>query len=406
MSLLRETIAALGYRADNRIDQLTEKIERRWQQDEPLRIIPYYGFGTSGQFRLQGRILQGKHLAPQTNTEPTDAGDTASHTPDSMWDNLHKMYHRFASDEVADVLVEGAYQGEIATAQSNEEGYFQLTFTPEQPLSVTTELWHSLALRVANDSLPATQQPPVTATGHVLIPPPSSNFGIISDIDDTVLQTNATNLLKMARVVFLNSAHTRLPFKGVAAFYSALHHGSSGNDRNPVFYVSSSPWNLYDLLVEFMTIHGIPTGPLFLQDYGLDPGKLITTSHEAHKVAAIEQILLTYPDLPFILIGDSGQADPEIYLKVLNAFPEQIRAIYIRDVSDHARDRDVQALIQEAQARQVDMLLVPDTQAAADHAYANGLIEARELRAVEAGRAKDAAAPSDFEVLLEQTTGR
>ena len=71
---------------------------------------------------------------------------------------------------------------------------------------------------------------------------------MISDIDDTIVRTGATSLLMMLRVVLLSNAHTRLPFQGVAAFYGALARGASGQDSNPLFYVSSSPWNLYDVL--------------------------------------------------------------------------------------------------------------------------------------------------------------
>jgi phosphatidate phosphatase APP1 len=82
-----------------------------------------------------------------------------------------------------------------------------------------------------------------------------------------VLQSSVTNFLKMARMVLLGNAHTRLPFEGVAAFYRALQRGASGGEFNPIFYVSNSPWNLYDLLEDFMDVHGVPAGPLFLRDW-------------------------------------------------------------------------------------------------------------------------------------------
>ncbi len=128
------------------------------------------------------------------------------------------------------------------------------------------------------------------AVGRVLVPPATAKFGVISDLDDTVIVTNVTNRLKMFLTVALLNEHTRLPFKGVAAFYQALQNGASGAENNPIFYVSSSPWNLYSPLTEFLRIHNVPLGALFLKDFGnhtvFSPG-----DHQNHKLNSIELIL-------------------------------------------------------------------------------------------------------------------
>src|SRR5690606_6523602 len=132
----------------------------------------------------------------------------------------------------------------------------------------------------------------------------------------------ASNLLQMLKLTLFNNAHTRLPFEGVAALYQAFHAGAGGSEKNPLFYVSSSPWNLYDLLDEFFYLQDIPKGPFFLRDFGIDKDKFIVSGHEEHKIVQIEKILSTYPDMKFILIGDSGEKDPEIFTNVVQAFPE------------------------------------------------------------------------------------
>ena len=102
-----------------------------------------------------------------------------------------------------------------------------------------------------------------------------------------------------------------LPFKGVAAFYRALYYGVHGHELNPLFYVSASPWNMYDLLSDFFNLREIPVGPvLFLRDWGLTRDELFPTDLRTYKLAAINKILNFYPALPFILLGDSGQVDP------------------------------------------------------------------------------------------------
>ena len=96
----------------------------------------------------------------------------------------------------------------------------------------------------------------------------------------------------------------------------------------------------------------------------------------------IRNILTTYPELPFILVGDSGQDDPEIYESIVREFPNQILACYIRDVSSAARDRGVQNIINSMSNQGVDMLLVPDTLGAAVHASTRGWLNPESLNII------------------------
>lgn len=211
--------------------------------------------------------------------------------------------------------------------------------------------------------------------------PQDARFGVISDVDDTIVHTGATNLLRHARVVLLNSPHTRVPFEGIGAFYRALQY-DQGERTNPIWYVSSSPWNIYELLVEFMQVQDIPVGPLFLKDFGIDRDKFIRAGHTDYKINRIERVLQTYPDLPFILVGDSGQKDPEVYHSVVEKYPDQIAAVYIRDVSP-ARAVQVEAMARDIRRYDTDLRLVEDTLAAARHAAQQGWINRGELAAVQ-----------------------
>jgi phosphatidate phosphatase APP1 len=225
----------------------------------------------------------------------------------------------------------------------------------------------------------------VAGAGQVQIPPRDAGFGIISDVDDTVLQTGATSLGSMLRVTLLQNAHTRLPFDGVSAFYQALHAGPDRTGANPIFYVSSSPWNLYDFLVDFFAIQSLPAGTLFLRDLGLEADRFLQSSHADHKLTQIERVLHAYPDLPFVLVGDSGQRDPEIYLDTVREFPGRVRAVYIRNVTAARRAAEVECIAGQVRALGADFLLVTHTAAAAEHAAANGLIHPAAVDEVRAG---------------------
>lgn len=175
--------------------------------------------------------------------------------------------------------------------------------------------------------------------------------------------------MQMMRSVLLENAASRVAFEGIADLYTALHRG-----RNPIFYVSSGPWNLYDLLADFMELNRIPHGPMFLQDFGISEGTLIHAPHDVHKTREIQSILDYYPHLPFVLIGDSGQRDPEIYLQVIRANPGRIRVAYVRDVTAEPRDRVVASIAEEAASAGSQIVYVAASADALKHADAIGLI--------------------------------
>lgn len=308
-----------------------------------ILISPYRGFGQSGELLLRGRILADKRITRATEAEP-------------LWRNLVNTYRRFQSDEVAGARIVGAYRDAVMESVADREGYFQLRL---QTGLAEEMLWHEVTLHLPDHD--------VRAIGHVMVPYDAA-FGIISDIDDTIVRTNATSLLGMIRSIVRNAA-ARLPFEGVSDLYRALHA-----DRNPLFYVSSSPWNLYELLDDFMEIQGIPHGPMLLQDWGIGESTFIVTPHMEHKLAQIRTLLDYYPDLRFVLIGDSGQHDPEIYLRVIQAHPNRVLAAFIRDVTPDPRDHAVAQIIEDAHAQGVEMLYLQNSSEAMTHARRLGLV--------------------------------
>ena len=142
-----------------------------------------------------------------------------------------------------------------------------------------------------------------------------------------------------------------------------------------MFYVSNSPWNLYDLLSDFFNLRGIPIGPvLFLRDWGLSDEGFLPTHTRKQKRGDVKRIIETYPDLPFILIGDSGEEDPEIYAEVVSLYPNRIRAVYIRNVSrDPARIDRIKALAEEVLKAGSVLILAETTLPLAEHAAKAGL---------------------------------
>lgn len=384
MSDWRKTFAHIASNVDDHFDKLRYRFRHRLGRIKPVQIVPYRGFGKEQNLYLKGRVLEDKGIRESTNN-------------DTVWDNLLATYRRFDSDEIPGVRVKATFLGTEQIVTTDAEGYFIFRLEHNEALSAG-RAWHDVHLELLDEVVPA--QGTVTAVGQVLVPPFHSQFGIISDIDDTVLKSDATSLLKAARLTFLNNARTRMPFMGVSAFYRALQSGPESSLFNPLFYVSSSSWNLYDLLVDFCNVHGIPKGPLLLRDLGIDKDNFIRSDHHSHKMEQIEHILSTYRDLKFILIGDSGQHDPEIYQRAVMEFPGRILAIYIREVTTETRREEVNAIAKQVEAQGVQFLLVKDTVEAALHAVEYGFIDPESIPEIRAEKKVDASAPTDTEQIL------
>jgi phosphatidate phosphatase APP1 len=129
------------------------------------------------------------------------------------------------------------------------------------------------------------------------------------------------------------------------------------------------------VLTEFLEVQSIPLGPLTLRDWGITDQGVLPRGHGEHKLGAIRQILDAYPHLPFILIGDSGQEDPEIYRDVVHQYGSRILAVYIRNVTpDPARARAIGELAEEVRSVGSELMLSDDTLAAARHAAERGWV--------------------------------
>ena len=335
------------------------------------RVVPYDGYGTPRLLTVLGRVLRNPPVGP-------------SRAEATVWENLVDTYRRFETDEVPAARVRVAAGGSQREIVADEEGHLLCRLALDQPLP-DDGLWHDVTYTLLS---PVATEAPATMVGRVLIPSATASFGVISDVDDTVVQTDVRQMARMARTIVFGNARTRLPFPGVAAFYRALAAGTAAGGPNPLFYVSSSPWNLYELLVEFLELQGIPHGPLLLRDWGIQAHELLPTGHGSHKQAAIRRILESYPALPFVLVGDSGQEDPEIYASIVHDHPGRILAIYIRDVTrDPMRTSAIQRLATETEHARCPLVLAEDTVGAARHAAEQGWIAADALREI-AGEAE------------------
>jgi phosphatidate phosphatase APP1 len=338
---------------------------------EPYEILAYRGYGNGVRAHVYGRIIEKRDIRASTDA-------------DSVLKNLLNTYRRADSDPLPFAQLKVDYAGSTLEMKADNEGFFGGWIEIEKPITTEDEWLEyrvELVPRVRAD--PAVAPLAVKGSGEILVQTPTARFAVISDLDDTVIQSRVSNFLQAARTVILGNARTRLPFPGVAAFYEALRNGVSGDEKNPIFYVSSSPWNIYDVISEFMDLQKIPKGPLVLRDWDIGWSSLSSSRHFEHKTTTIRDLMQLYPQLEFILIGDTSQHDPEIYRQIVSEFPKRVRAIYIRDVTRTAeRSASVQRLADEVLAANSTLVLSEDTLGAALHAAEHGWISADALPSV------------------------
>jgi hypothetical protein len=209
----------------------------------------------------------------------------------------------------------------------------------------------------------------------VIFPLEAEGVSVISDIDDTIKITEVRDRRATLQNTFLREFR---PVPGMAEFYQALagnhltrsraggttlssipnggegrgeealrfmgrgrsDHHSDPNTNVAFHYISANPWQLYAPLAAFVLANGFPAGTFELKDFRWPDRSFFSlfASPEKYKPGVIEPLLKQFPKRKFILIGDSGERDPEIYGALARKFPEQILRIYIRDVTQEAGD--------------------------------------------------------------------
>ncbi|MDW7772197.1 MAG: phosphatase domain-containing protein [Desulfobulbaceae bacterium] len=322
---------------------------------EGVVIHPYRGYGSRKEVFLVGRILR------QGKTSPRDGRETLAR-------DLFDAGRRILRKGLGGITLTAGFGGARQKVVTDRNGYFRVHLHPER-FSANDRLWHHMDLELTDPGR-------ARAKGAFFVPPETARFVVISDIDDTIVFTGVADKLKMLWRLFMLKAESRVAFPGVASFYRALHQGNDRTELNPMLYVSRGPWSIYEVLDEFFRIHAIPVGPiLFLRDWGISPSHPFPDRGKGHKLELIQRMLALYRDLPFILIGDSGQHDPEIYARVVRENPDRVLAVYIRNISrDPGRDKDITALADEVAAAGSTLLLAADSFAMAEHAAGRGLI--------------------------------
>jgi phosphatidate phosphatase APP1 len=299
----------------------------------PVRLQPFFGYRSQNRLTISARALRaGRPVTDQFARR-------------GRLQAMRTMLAQFASREVPGLAVRLELRAPDGTALSRDgltdgEGYvrFDVELAAGWPLP-RDPMWEIACLHWL------TADGPQCIEGYILAPGTTTRLGVVSDIDDTIVETGITGgpraIARNWRRVLAELPDERIAVPGADVFFGALgggavltEPGGAGTSypatHRPFFYISSSPWNLFSYLVAFQQSRNLPLGPLLLRDWGLNRATLGSDSHGAHKRAALDALLAFYPDMRFALIGDDTQGDLPAYADTVQMNPGRVAAVFIR----------------------------------------------------------------------------
>ena len=328
---------------------------------DPIQIHGYQTYGTDKHLYTLGRALEHEGV----NLEKA-----------GFYNAFKNAYKQFKSDELPGVKLKIKLPDDrVFYAETDAEGYFKIDVaTEELQKAANDQGWLSLELSYEGTNQDRLIMNNNRFPAQMLVPPKTAEYGVISDIDDTILQTGVVSLMKWRVILntLFRDVGKRTPLHGAADLYKKFHVGKSGKAANPIFYVSNSPWNIYHYLESFIKHNNFPKGAILLRDFRT-PFDKTPKPEKPHKQHEIRNILKTYPDLKFVLIGDSGEHDADIYIEIAEEYPDQILAIYLRSVNHEKRVFRVRGLLEKFEL--TPALLVKESALAEEHARELGLIQ-------------------------------
>ena len=269
---------------------------RGWQE----RIIPQVGYGTTEFVRVLARVVLGRDPRNQPRHEE---------------DQVVRGWRVFVTAPATKVLVTVTVNGQTFDAVSDRGGFIDLTVPVVLPPG-----WHEISLGLHGER---------QARARIFVPDPDATFGLVSDIDDTVILTMLPRPMIAAWNTFVRDEQARRVVPGMAELYQELLADHPGA---PIFYLSTGAWNTAPTLTRFLARHGYPAGPLLMTDWGPTNTGWFRSGQE-HKRTALRRLAKEFPNVRWVLVGDDGQHDPRLYGDFAQTHPDHVRAIGIRQLT-------------------------------------------------------------------------
>lgn len=323
-------------------------------QSANAHVKVYHGYGHKNNLVVYGHVLAGK---------PTSQSKFTDH----IFMNIIHLIKLFFVKPIPDVRVQLVWENQPIFTTTEKDGFFKFEW---QSIASVPAGWHQIIVHIVDNENVVLN----TGEGKLFVPH-QTQYGFISDIDDTVLVSHSSTTGKKLRVLFTKNPRSRKTFADVVKFYNllALSH-TDPETLNPFFYVSSSEWNLYDNLNEFFKFNKLPKGAFLLNQIKVwyQLFKTGNTKHQG-KLTRVMRIFEAFPRQKFVLLGDNSQKDPEIYVALANKYPDKVVAIYIRNITAK-KETFANNILTSLEDKTIETCLFKHTDEAISHAKSIGLI--------------------------------
>ncbi|MDR9456072.1 MAG: App1 family protein [Salegentibacter sp.] len=276
------------------------------------------------------------------------------------------VFQMFRIKPLKNIQIRLKFKNKEVVTKTLDDGYFRFNLPFNEKLDSG---WHTYEVSAEFSGYG------IVETGEIL-KPYESKLAIITDIDDTFLISHSNNFFKKLYVLLLRNINKRKIFDDVVEHYQYL--SLAGQDEaqasNSFFYVSSSEWNLYGFIHEFAVMHQLPKAVIKLKKIKTGISDFLLTgrgSHD-HKFEKVKDIISFYPNLKYVLLGDDSQKDPDIYERICKIFPENIKAVYIRQTTSRKKNKVVEVL-KNLESLHVSTCYFKDSERAISHSKALGI---------------------------------
>lgn len=302
-SLNSSSLFRTAHRVSDALNRFRTRYAKGW--NFAPQTVGYRGYGSTTWVRVLGRVLLASQPKPGSNAERAALAGTQN----------VRGWRAFTSVPIQHIEVQIEIGDVVTTVKADRGGLVDTV------VEVRLEPgWHTAVLR-------ANGTPPTEAA--IFVVAPDTKFGIVSDIDDTVMVTALPRPLLALWNTFVLNERARMATPGMAVLLDRLR---IRYPDAPVVYLSTGPWNAAPTLARFLNRNMYPAGPLLLTDWGLTHDRWFRSGRE-HKHRNLERLALEFPNMRWLLIGDNGQHDEEIYSGFARDYSRHVEAIAIRQLS-------------------------------------------------------------------------
>jgi phosphatidate phosphatase APP1 len=267
-------------------------------------VVAYTGYGSQSRLRVLARVI--------VTADPAVASSSGR---EEVWLS-RRGWRNFFTLPGVNRAVQVSVGGRVTDALTDRDGYVDITVARHG----LAPGWHHVGIR-AGDSEP-TEAP-------VLIIGDDVRFGIISDIDDTIITTYLPRPMLAAYNSLVLAESARVPVTGMSAMYATILRQHPGA---PLLYLSTGSWSTQPFLERFIARHGYPAGPMLLTNWGPTNTGWFRSGPD-HKRITLAALARDFPQVRWLLVGDDGQHDPAIYAEFAIKHPPNVAGIALRELA-------------------------------------------------------------------------